>query len=331
MRSKSQRKQRGSKTASFLIRNQKTINAKKMKTRKVKIHKTFKKNNKATLYKGDCLDLLKTIPDSSVDLVVSSPPYCMGKEYESTTNVDDFQQFHANLLPEIIRVTKTGGSICWQVGYHVKNGIITPLDFYIYDYVQRNYKNTLFLRNRITWTFRHGLHCQSRFSGRHELVLWFTKGKDYEFNLDAIRIKQRYPGKTHYKGANKGKPSGNPMGMNPTDVWDIPNVKAKHIEKTVHPCQFPIGLAERFVLALTDVGDIVLDPFAGVASTGCAAVLNGRKFVGAELDADYYEVALGRLRDAVEGRLQYRPHNRPVLEPDPRSKVARDPFTKTAK
>lgn len=298
----------------------------KLKRKNIKIQKVFKRTNRVTLYNGDCLDLLRMMPDASVNLVVTSPPYCIGKEYEHTNEVEDFRQFHARLLPEIVRVTKEGGSICWQVGYHVKDGVLTPLDFYIYDYVSRNFRD-LQLRNRIAWTFGHGLHCKTRFSGRHETILWFTKGDTYDFDLDAVRVKQKYPGKTHYKGAKKGKPSGNPKGKNPSDVWDsMPNVKAKHIEKTEHPCQFPIALAERFVLALTQEDDVVLDPFSGVGSTGCSALVHKRKFVGAELDRDYHKIASERLRQAASGKLKYRRHDQPILEPDPKSKVAKDPF-----
>ena len=161
----------------------------------------------------------------------------------------------------------------WEVGDYVEAGEVYPLDIYFYDI----FKDAGFhLRNRIIWHFEHGLHASKRFSGRYETILWLTKSHKYTFNLDDIRVPSKYPGKTHYKGAKRGQPSGNPLGKNPSDfwnvvtsdwekeIWDVPNVKANHPEKTIHPCQFPIELIQRCVLALTDQGDLVLDPFLGV-------------------------------------------------------------------
>lgn len=151
-----------------------------------------------------------------------------------------------------MRILKPQGSICWQVGNYVDNGEIIPLDVILYPIFSRL---GLQLRNRIVWHFGHGLHASKRFSGRYEVILWFTKGHDYVFNLDAVRVPQKYPQKKHFKGPKKGELSGNPLGKNPGDIWEIPNVKANHVEKTIHPCQFPVELIERLVLALTNEDD----------------------------------------------------------------------------
>jgi len=243
----------------------------------------------------------------------------MGKAYEDKRKAADFVKDHESILPEIVRVTKSGGSICWQVGYHVSNGVVTPLDFIIFRILSGYPK--IRLRNRIIWTFGHGLHHSTRLSGRHETILWFTKGDDYKFNLDEIRVPQKYPGKRAYKGKKKGHLSGNPLGKNPSDVWDIPNVKARHIEKTDHPCQFPIALAQRVIKALSGPGDLILDPYAGAGTTGGAAATLGRRFVGAELDADYYAIASKRIEAAMNQTLSYRPDNRPVYEPKPNTSL----------
>jgi len=116
------------------------------------------------------------------------------------------------------------------------------------------------LRNRIIWHFEHGLHCQRRFSGRYESILWFTKNDNYTFDLDPIRIPQKYPGKRYFKGPNIGRFSCNPLVKNPGDLWVIPNVKHNHPEKTIHPCQFPVELIERLILSMTRPGDLVLTP-----------------------------------------------------------------------
>jgi hypothetical protein len=194
--------------------------------------------------KQDAFEFLAELKPASVDLIVSSPPYCMGKAYETSIDTADFMNMHERLAPLLVRALKNGGSLCWQVGHHVHNGVVTPLDALVYAIFSKQEK--LLLRNRIIWTFAHGVHASRRFSGRHETVLWFTKGNDYAFNLDAVRVPQKYPGKRHYKGPKKGQLSGNPLGKNPSDVWEIPNVKANHIEKTDHPCQFPVALGPVF-------------------------------------------------------------------------------------
>ena len=277
----------------------------------------------AALLNGDCKALLASIPDNSIALAVTSPPYCMGKEYEPGNKIEDFISAHKQILPEILRVVRPGGSICWQVGYHVDSNQVMPLDYLVFD-AMRQLPEPPILRNRIVWTFGHGFHCERRFSGRHEMILWFTKGNDYIFNLDAVRVAQKYPGKTANKGPSKGLPSGNPLGKNPEDIWDIPNVKANHIEKLDHPCQLPVALVRRLVAALTNPGDIVLDPYAGVASSGVAALLEGRLFIGAELENDYATLAEERLRQTRQGVIRVR-DDKPVYVPDPQSKVARRP------
>lgn len=290
---------------------------------KRKVYKTYQKERDLVLFKGDCLNLLKKIPDNTVALTITSPPYFMGKEYDYSHKIEDFITDHRKILKEVVRVTKKGGSICWQVGYHVKNGYAMPLDYYVYDILKD--EKEISLKNRIIWTYGHGLHSSNRFSGRHEVILWFTKGKDHYFDLDAVRVPQKYPGKRYYKGNKKGEFSGNPSGKNPGDVWDIPNVKANHVEKTGHPCQFPIALANRLIKSLCPRGGYVLDPYMGSGSTAASAIINGRKFIGSELVDSYYKIALNRCKDAVRGELLYRSEDKPIFKPTPNMSVARKP------
>ena len=297
-----------------------------------------KTNNNVKIYHGDSFKLLKKIPDNSVNMIISSPPYCMGKEYESLT--DDEKSFidkHKIILPEVVRILKKGGSLCWQIGYHVKNSEIIPLDILVYNIIMEFNSNfskneKMKLRNRIIWTFGHGLHSKKRLSGRHEIILWFTKGDEYTFNLDDIRIPQKYPGKTHHKGEKKGKISGNPNGKNPSDVWrelvedvwDIPNVKFNHPEKTAHPCQFPSAIPIRLVKALTNVGDIVMDPFMGSGTSAIASIITDRNFIGGELNNNYFEITKQRILDAINGKIKLR-EDKPVYQPTGREKVAKKP------
>jgi adenine-specific DNA-methyltransferase len=285
------------------------------------ILRRWRKNGKIILHLGDCMEMLAKLPDGCVDLMITSPPYCIGKSYENERHSEDFEKNLATVFPEIERVVKPGGSICWQVGYHVTSSEIVPLDYLIFQQAAKSDK--LALRNRIIWTFGHGLHASTRFSGRHETILWFTKGDKYIFNLDSIRIPQLYPGKRAFKGSKKGSPSGNPLGKNPsdvwtiepTDVWQIPNVKAGHIEKTEHPCQFPIALATRLISGLSNEGDWVLDPYVGAGTTAAAAVALKRRFVGAELKPSYHSIAENRIRKAANNILPFRPDGKPVYEP----------------
>jgi adenine-specific DNA-methyltransferase len=301
------------------------------------------------LWLGDTLDFLRALPKSPLfDLVVTSPPYNIGKSYEVRKRLDVYLAEQALIIDEIVPRLKDGGSICWQVGNYVEDNEIFPLDIEFAPLFRRH--ACLRMRNRIIWTFGHGLHTQRRFSGRYETVTWFSKtaGKrdNYTFNLDSVRVPSKYPGKRHFKGPNAGKLSGHPLGKNPEDVWtvpsddvwSIPNVKSNHIEKTTHPCQFPVGLIERLILALTNEGDLVFDPFAGVASAGVAAAVHKRRFWGCELMADYARIGLKRLEGALDGTLNYRPHHKPIydhtkspLSKAPARDVAQAPMPKKKK
>lgn len=287
------------------------------------IKNSFSEENRATLYLGDCLDFLRQIPYESVQLIVTSPPYNIGKEYEDRLDIAEYVSQQNSVINECIRVLKNEGSICWEVGNYVDKGEIIPLDILLYDCFRTN---GMKLRNRIVWHFGHGLHCSKRFSGRYETILWFTKNDEYTFNLDAVRVPQKYPGKKHFKGPNVGKYSGNPKGKNPSDVWDIPNVKSNHIEKTCHPCQFPVALVQRLVLALSDEGDVVFDPFMGVGSTAVAGTINKRKVAGSEIVKEYYDIACERVQLAYQGKLRVRP-DKPVYVPTGNLSIAKNPFT----
>ena len=164
------------------------------------------------------------------------------------------------------------------------------------------------LRNRIIWNFGHGLNCTNRFSGRYESILWFTKSNDYYFNLDAVRVGQKYPWKRHAKGhVWQGDISGNPLGKNPGNVWDISNVKASHGEKTDHPCQFPVALVERLILSMTKENDLVVDPYMGSGTTAVAALKNNRRVAGAEQKRRYIQIIKDRIQSLEDGSLKVVP------------------------
>lgn len=266
-------------------------------------------------YRIECIDnleFIETLDDELFKLVVTSPPYNLGKANETPTSLETYLQHQEQVIEECIRVLHPKGSICWQVGNYVDRGEIIPLDSLIYPIFKRF---GLKLRNRVVWHFGHGMHCRNRLSGRYETINWWTKSDDYTWNLDPIRVPAKYPNKRHYKGPNIGKLSGNPNGKNPTDVWEIPNVKANHPEKTIHPCQFPVELVERLVLSMTEEEDMVLDPYMGVGSTVIAALMHGRIGYGCDYDPEYVEIARERITSFEHGTLSTRPMGKPIYDP----------------
>ncbi len=299
------------------------------------VEKQYRPDFDILISPGDTLDFLGSVPDQTFQLVVTSPPYNIGKPYEKRQEFDAYLNLQRRVIGECSRVLKLGGSLCWEVGNYVENGEVFPLDTYFYGIIKEN--PDLRLRNRIIWFFEHGLHASKRLSGRYETILWFSKGDPYTFNLDNIRVPQKYPGKTYFKGPKHGKPSANPLGKNPGDVWqmfqrdwetllwDIPNVKANHPEKTIHPAQFPIELVERLVLALTNPHDIVFDPYMGVGSSLLAAIIHGRKAVGVDKEQAYVDIALDRIDKLSKGMLRYRPIGTRKFVPSGREKVSQRP------
>ena len=275
-------------------------------------NRTYRLKHKGALsqiYCGDTLEYLSHLRPRTIKLVVTSPPYNLGKEYEKRRHLDDYALEQSRIIKRCVDLLSDDGSICWQVGNYVENGQIIPLDMILYPVFDQL---GLKLRNRIVWHFGHGLHCSKRLSGRYETIMWLTKTDGYTFNLDPIRVPSKYPGKRYFRGSRKGELSCNPLGKNPTDIWDIPNVKHNHVEKTEHPAQFPVELVERLVLSLTDSGDTVLDPYMGSGTTAVAALMHGRNSKGAEKEKRYVTIAKRRLMSLQAGTLKTRPMNTPI-------------------
>ena len=253
------------------------------------------------------------LPDEKMKLIVTSPPYNLGKSYESKAPLEVYLEEQREVIDECVRLLHPQGSLCWQVGNYVEEGEIIPLDTLLYPIFKRL---GLKLRNRIIWHFGHGLHCTNRLSGRYETVNWWTKGDRYTWNLDPIRTPSKYPGKRYFKGPNVGKLSGNPKGKNPSDVWIFPNVKSNHPEKTSHPCQFPVELVERLVLSMTNPDDAVFDPYMGVGSSVIAALMHDRKAYGCDIVPEYVKIAHERIEQLYAGTLRTRPMGKPIYDPN---------------
>jgi len=253
-------------------------------------------NNKLQnkIHKEDCLKFLKKLPNNSVDLIVSSPPYNLGKEYEKKVALKKYLNSQSEVLKECCRVLKNTGSIFWQVGAYSENGILIPLDIPFFNILENlNMKP----RNRIIWARQHGLHARNKFSCRHETILWFTKSDKYKFFLDEIRVPQKYQNKKSYSGENKGKLSSNPDGKNPGDIWVFRNVKHNHEEQTIHPCQFPEDMIARIILSTTTKNDLVYDPYMGTGTVAVVAKEHKRIYLGTEIEKKYLDTANLRINN----------------------------------
>lgn len=269
-------------------------------------------------------------------LIISSPPYNMDREYEKMQSLDNYKKEIEKVIEKLVKLLDENGSLCWQVGNYInpKTKEIFPLDIFYHEIFRKHH---LILRNRIIWHFEHGFHASARFSGRYETIMWYTKSGDYIFNLDNVRVPAKYPGKTYYKGPKKGQISGNPKGKNPSDVWsivksdwdkeiwNIPNVKANHAEKTIHPCQYPVELIERCILALTNENDWILDAYAGVGTTMIAALKNNRNSIGIEKYKKYIKIGNKRMEAFKDDTLNIRELTKPVLVPTSNMAVAKKP------
>jgi adenine-specific DNA-methyltransferase len=267
------------------------------------------------VHHGDCLPWLQSLPDESVDCIISSPPYNIGKAYETRAHLSHYLANQTTILAECVRVLKQTGSLFWQVGSYSLAGTLIPLDVRFFPILE---DLGLIPRNRIMWVRQHGLHARNKFSARHESVLWFTKSNSYVFDLDAIRVPQKYQNKKSWRGDNKGELTCNPLGKNPGDIWAFQNVKHNHEEQTIHPAQFPEAMVARMVLATTRAGDVVMDPYMGTGTVAVVARDHGRHYIGAEIDDGYFKV--------LERRIDGLPNERGVF---PNLKTLRDYCSRT--
>lgn len=248
-----------------------------------------------TLICGDVMDVLATIEDDSVDLIVTSPPYNIGKEYENKLELEEYIAWCRKWLSELFRVVKSTGSLWLNLGYveALGRGRAVPLPYLLWD------KSPFYLMQEIVWHYGAGVAARRAFSPRNEKWLWYVKDTaNYYFDLDAVRdTNVKYP---HQK--KNGKLKCNPMGKNPGDVWIIPKVTSglgrASPERTAHPAQFPIALVQRIIRACSRENDVVLDPFAGSGTALVSSLLEKRRGLGIEIRPDYCAIAEGRLRKA---------------------------------
>jgi adenine-specific DNA-methyltransferase len=247
---------------------------------------------RVAIYNMDCIEAMKKLPDSLVDLTITSPPYNIGKEYEDIVELDRYVEWCRSWIAQIHRITKNDGSFWLNVGYLKVEGkgLAVPISYLLWD------KTDFYLLQEIVWNYAAGVACRTRFSPRNEKILWYVKNEgSYTFNLDEVRDPNvKYPNQK-----KNGKLKCNPLGKNPSDVWQIAKVTSgqnrSSKERTAHPAQFPTEMVDRVIKSASNKGDLIVDPFMGSGSTAISAIENERFVVGFEINKQYIDIISERI------------------------------------
>lgn len=232
---------------------------------------------------GDCLNELKSINSNSVDLIIADPPYNVGKDYGNKSDKQDFDNyidFSKKWLSECHRILKKSGTIYVFIGFRYIS--------YLYQIMEKDLGMNFV--NWISWHYTQGIGKTKGFSPRHDDILMFSKSSNYTFNLDDIRIPQKF-----YRKVN------NMRGANPGDVWDVSHVHYCQKGRQPHPTQKPEAIIERMVLASSNEGDLVVDPFSGSGTTLRVCQQLKRNAIGIELNEEYIEQTKERLACPFKG------------------------------
>ena len=251
------------------------------------------------IFCGDCLSSLKRLPSGIFDLTITSPPYNIGKEYETPLPLDQYLGWCEEWLAETYRTTRSAGALWLNVGYVSLEGKAKaiPLPYLLWN------RCPFYLIQEMVWNYGAGVSAKKSLSPRNEKFLWYVKNsEEYTFNLDAIRDPDvKYP---HQK--KNGKLRCNTIGKNPSDVWQIAKVTSgenrSSSERMPHPAQFPLDLVTRLVLGFSNPGDVVLDPFMGSGTVAVACLEHGRRVVGFEVNEAYCELTAKRIRTFLADR-----------------------------
>lgn len=239
--------------------------------------------SKIDLRCGNALELFKSLANESIDLIVADPPYNLGKDYGNNHDLKGFEDyilFTREWLSEAKRVLSPTGTIYVFMGVRFIS--------YLFDILDRELQ--LFFNSWIVWHYTQGLGKTRGFSPRHDDILVFNKGKDFIFNLDDVRVPQKY-----YRERN------NMRGANPGDVWEFSHVHYSNPNRQNHPTQKPEGIIERIVLASSIKNDCVLDPFSGSGTTLRVCQQLHRNAIGFELNPEYVEMTNQRLSEPFTG------------------------------
>jgi site-specific DNA-methyltransferase (adenine-specific) len=237
-------------------------------------------NTQHAVLTQDCLELLKSLPDGSVQLIVCDPPYNIN--LAGWDNIHNYVEWAAQWLRESERVLSPTGSIAIFGGlqYQAEAGSGDLLE--IVSHMRKN--SEMRLVNFIVWYYKNGMSAHRFFANRHEEIAWFAKTKKYFFDLDAVRVPFDEATKAMYKRDKRLLAESIEKGKNPTNVWEIGRLNGNSIERVGHPTQKPRGVITRLVRGLSYPGSLVLDFFAGSGVTARICVQERRNSISSDTD-----------------------------------------------
>jgi DNA modification methylase len=250
---------------------------------------------------GDAARVMAGLPCNSVELLIADPPYNLGKDYGNNQDMLDWQgyeKFTRQWLAAAVPLLRPSGSLYVFMG----------VQFIARLFLMMQAEFGLHFNGWITWHYTQGMGRKTGFSPRHEDILYFTRSHDYTFNLEAVRIPQKY-----YRQRN------NMAGANPGDVWHFSHVHYSNPEREQHPTQKPEALLARIIQASSNPGELVLDPFVGSGTTCRVAQALGRRYLGIDINPEYIAMSQRRLEapfasfDSIDPRAGRIPQNLPQL------------------
>lgn len=257
--------------------------------------KPFYENDWGILYNTDCHTAIKQLANAGIyiDATITSPPYNIGKEYETIQDNELYLSWLTNIMSDVYDITNPSGSLLLNLGYFSvpEHGRAVPISYLFWNRLK------FFLQQEIVWNYGAGVSCKNYLSPRNEKILWYVKNsEDYVFNLDDIRDPDvKYPNQK-----KNGKLRCNTLGKNPSDVWQIAKVTSganrASKERTTHPAQFPEDLISRLVKGFTNKSDLILEPFSGSGTVAVVAMKYGRKFLAFEIDKEYCTLSAKRIQ-----------------------------------
>jgi len=257
---------------------------------------------KINIQQGDSLELIKNLPSCSVDLIIADPPYNLGKDYGESNDsfsYEEYIKFSEYWLSEAHRILKPTGTIYVFMGVRFISSLYQILECSL----------KMVFNSWICWHYTQGMGKRRGFSPRHDDILMFTKSDTFTFNLDAIRIPQKF-----YRSVN------NMRGANPGDVWEFSHVHYCNKNRKSHPTQKPEGLIERMILASSNENDLVFDPFSGSGTTLRVCKQLKRNCLGYELNNEYVNIILDRIEepfnsfDSIDPRMKRIPNDLNEIE-----------------
>ncbi|MBN2714728.1 MAG: site-specific DNA-methyltransferase [Deltaproteobacteria bacterium] len=254
-------------------------------------------NEDIKIVQGEAVDVMGQMADASVDLIIADPPYNLGKDYGNNHDqmgFDAYLSFTRAWLGQAHRILREDGTLYVFMGVRFVS--------YLYDILDRELE--MHFNSWICWHYTQGLGRKKGFSPRHDDILMFTKSSRFQFHLDAVRVPQKY-----YRARN------NMRGANPGDVWQFSHVHYCNTNRQPHPTQKPEGLMARMVLASSQKGNLVVDPFVGSGTSARVCQQLGRRCIGIEMNPSFVAACHERLSapfagfDSIDERMRRIPND----------------------